>query len=98
MKPGFSVSTINPSKSKTIASSVILIKPEANHHSPGLTLAGDFEKIAIGEKAFQLQCCVLRAVRTVDHVEHGVSTEVSSDGSLRRFSRIGRAHEVANAC
>src|ERR1700680_5324874 len=97
MKPGFSVSTINPSKSKTIAASVILIKPEANHNSPGLTLAADFEKIAIGEKAFQLPRRVLRAVRTVDYIKHGISAEITSDRSLRRFPRIGWAHKVANA-
>src|ERR1700722_15932148 len=98
MKPGFSVSTINPSKSKTIAASVILIKPKNRRFrlthllsSDLLSLDGrsdtasrsafdgEFEKLAIGKKALQLQGSILRAVRSVDHIDHGVFPEIASD-------------------
>src|SRR5580692_3328284 len=115
MKPGFSVSTINPSKSKTIAASVILNKPKNRRFrltqllssdllslergfdtASGSALDGEFEELAIGKKTLQLQGSILRAVRSVDHIDHGISAEIASDGSLRRFAGIGGAHQVTN--
>src|SRR6476659_5838576 len=92
MKPGVSVSTTSPSKSKTIAARV----PSTIDKPRNSTLEAHFEKLVVGKEALQFSSSVPWAVGSMNHIEHYVPAEIASDRSFRGFARIGRTHQFTD--